>query len=116
MLSYEGCTAGRQGAAPITLVFNQAFNPVHTIARLCGRGGAIYDLTPAGSSGFADDTVFHTSGLDAVQHIMDEMLLLLSALRTDKMLPPTLKDVVIKIGVVSVFRYSAGLVHGQRQS
>ena len=27
-----------QGAAPSTLVFNQAFNPVHTVARLCGRG------------------------------------------------------------------------------
>ena len=55
-----------QGAAPSTLVFNQAFNPVHVIARLYGRCGAIYDMTPAGSSGFADDTVFHTSGPDAV--------------------------------------------------
>ena len=176
-----------QGAAPSTLVFNQAFNPVHIIARLCGRGGAIYDLTPAGSSGFADDTVFHTSGPDAVprmqaivapvgaylrwsgllinmlkskisaidystggvvatdsiQHdgvvfpvllpdqahkhlgmrmtltgdfsqekarVSDEMRLRLTALRTDKMLPPILKEVAIKIGVVSVFRYSAGLV------
>ena len=176
-----------QGAAPSTLVFNQAFNPVHIIARLCGRGGAIYDLTPAGSSGFADDTVFHTSGPDAVPRmqaiiapvgaylrwsgllinvlkskisaidystggvvatdsirhdgavfpvllpdqahkhlgmrmtltgdfsqekarVTDEMRLRLSALRTDKMLPPILKEVAIKIGVVSVFRYSAGLV------
>ena len=52
-----------QGAAH---VFSQAFNPVHIIARLCRRGGAIYDLTPAGSSGFAANTVFHTSGRDAV--------------------------------------------------
>ncbi len=38
-----------QGAAPSTLVFkfNQAFNPVHVIARMCGRCGAIYDPTPA---------------------------------------------------------------------
>jgi hypothetical protein len=55
-----------QGAAPSTLVFNQAFNPVMSIARLCGRGCAIYDLTPTGSSGFSDDTVFHMSGPDAV--------------------------------------------------
>ena len=176
-----------QGAAPSTLVFNQAFNPVHVIARLCGRGGAIYCSTPAGSSGFADDTVFHTSGPDAVScmqaiiapvgaylkwsgllinvlkskisaidnstggvvatdsirhegaafpvllpdqahkhlgvrltltgdfsrekaRVTDDMRLRLSALRTDKLLPPVLKEVAIKIGVVSVFRYSAGLV------
>lgn len=176
-----------QGAAPSTLVFNQAFNPVHVIARLCGRGGAIYDLTPAGSSGFADDTVFHTSGPDAVScmqaiiapvgaylrwsgllinmlkskisgidnstggvvatdsiryegaafpvllpdqahkhlgmrmtltgdfsqekaRVTDEMRLRLSALHSDRLLPPVLKEVAIKIGVVSVFRYSAGLV------
>jgi hypothetical protein len=42
--------------------------------------------------------------------VTDEMRLRLSALRTDKMLPPVLKEVAIKIGVVSVFRYSAGLV------
>jgi hypothetical protein len=54
-----------QGAAPSTLVFKQAFNPVHVIARLCGRGGTIYDLTPAGPSGFADDANFHTR-MDAV--------------------------------------------------
>jgi hypothetical protein len=176
-----------QGAAPSTLVFNQAFNPVHVIARLYGRCGAIYDMTPAGSSGFADDTVFHTSGPDAVPRmqaiiapvgaylrwsgllinmlkskisaidystgkvvatdsirhdgaafpallpdqahkhlgmrmsltgdfsqekarVTGEMRLRLSALRTDKLLPPILKEVAIKIGVVSVFRYSAGLV------
>jgi hypothetical protein len=44
--------------------------------------------------------------------VTDEMRLRLSALRTDKdkMLPPILKEVAIKIGVVSVFWYSAGLV------
>ena len=42
--------------------------------------------------------------------VADEMRLRLSALRTDKLLPPVLKEVAIKIGVVSVFRYSAGLV------
>jgi hypothetical protein len=42
--------------------------------------------------------------------VTDEMRLRLSALRTDKMLPPILKEVAIKIGVVSVFRCSAGLV------
>jgi hypothetical protein len=41
--------------------------------------------------------------------VTDEMRLLLSALRADKMLPPILKEVAIKIGVVSVFLYSAGL-------
>ncbi len=48
--------------------------------------------------------------------VTDEMRLRLSALRTDKMLPPILKEVAIKIGVVSVFRYSAVWSHGQRQS
>ncbi len=42
--------------------------------------------------------------------VTDEMRLRLLALRTDKLLPPILKEVAIKIGVVSVFRYSAGLV------
>ncbi len=42
--------------------------------------------------------------------VTDEIRLRLSALRTDKLLPPILKEVAIKIEVVSVFRYSAGLV------
>jgi hypothetical protein len=46
--------------------------------------------------------------------VTDEMRLRLSALRTDKMLPPILKEVAIKIGVVSVSRYSAGLVPGSK--
>jgi hypothetical protein len=48
--------------------------------------------------------------------VTDEMRLRLSALRTGKMLPPILVAIQIgeeeafKIGVVSVFRYCAGLV------
>ena len=42
--------------------------------------------------------------------VTDEMRLRLSALHSDRLLPPVLKEVAIKIGVVSVFRYSAGLV------
>ncbi len=34
----------------------------------------------------------------------------LSALRLDQVLSPTLKELAIKIGVVSVFRYRAGVV------
>ena len=64
------------GAAPSTLVFNQAFNPVHVDSTMtphnCSpvRTRQSYlrpdSRSPAGSSGFADDTVFHTSGPDAV--------------------------------------------------
>ncbi len=57
-----------QGVAPSTpSVLNQAFNPVHVIARLCGRCSAIYNVTPAGSSGLVDNTVSHIGGQNAVQ-------------------------------------------------
>ena len=46
--------------------------------------------------------------------VRDEMRLRLSALSTDKLLPSVLKEVAIKVGVVSVFRYSAGLVPWSR--
>ncbi len=48
--------------------------------------------------------------------VTEEMRLCLSALRTDKLLTPVLKEVAIKIGVVSVFLYSAGLVQAPEQT
>ena len=147
----------------------------------------MHGLDPNGSSGFADDTTFHTDGVDAVssmqaivspvgacltwlgqavnmlkskisavnfatghmaatdnirldeaafpvqpphkalkqlgvriamnndfseekKYILGEMAQRLSALRMDRVLSPTLKELAIKIGVVPVFRYSAGVV------
>ena len=176
-----------QGAHPSPLVFVLAFNLVHVIARVCGRGSSMHGLDPNGSSGFADDTTFHTDGTDAVssmqaivspagayltwlgqavnmlkskisaidfatgqmaatdnirlngtafpvqpphkalkqlgvriamnndfseekEYILKEMSQRLSALRLDQVLSPTLKELAIKVGVVPVFRYSAGVV------
>ena len=42
--------------------------------------------------------------------VTDEMRLRLSALHTIKLLPPVLNELAIKIRVVLVFWYSAGLV------
>lgn len=147
----------------------------------------MHGLTPSGSSGFADDTTFHTDGVNAVSsmqaivspagaylawtgqavnmlkskisaidfatgqmvatdnvklngaafpvqpphkalkqlgvriamtndfseekaYVIEEMRKRLSALRLDRVLSPTLKELAIKIGVISVFRYSAGVV------
>ena len=47
-------------------------------------------------------------------HVLTEMQHRLSALKTDKVLSPTLKEMGIKIGVVPVFRYSAGVVPWSR--
>ena len=55
-----------QGAHPSPLVYVLTFNPIHVIARVCGRGCSMHGLTPNGSSGFADDTTFHTDGVNAV--------------------------------------------------
>ena len=44
------------------------------------------------------------------KYILGEMAQRLSALRMDRVLSPTLKELAIKIGVVPVFRYSAGVV------
>jgi hypothetical protein len=41
---------------------------------------------------------------------MSEMKLRIAALRECEVLPPSFKETTIKIGVVSKFRYSAGLV------
>ena len=46
--------------------------------------------------------------------MLTEMQHRLSALKTDKVLSPTLKEMGIKIGVVPVFRYSAGVVPWSR--
>jgi len=147
----------------------------------------MHGLTPNGSSGFADDTTFHTDGVNAVSsmqsivslagafltwmgqmvnmlkskisaidfangrtvatdsiqlngaafpvqpphkalkqlgvrlamtddfseekaYVLEEMRQRLSALRLDSVLSPVLKELAIKIGVVPVFRYSAGVV------
>ena len=43
-------------------------------------------------------------------HVLGEMELRLKALREDKVLSPPQKEMVIAIGIASVFRYSAGLV------
>ena len=55
-----------QGAHPSPLVYVVTFNPIHVIARVCGRGCSMPGLTPSGSSGLADDTTFHTDGVNAV--------------------------------------------------
>ena len=43
-------------------------------------------------------------------HVLEEMRLRLKALQEEKVLSPSQTELVISIGVVSVFRYSAGLV------
>ena len=43
-------------------------------------------------------------------YVIEEMKQRLSALRLDRMLSPTLKELAIKIGVIPVFRFSAGVV------
>jgi len=43
-------------------------------------------------------------------HVLEEMKLRLKALQEEKVLSPSQTELVINIGVVSVFRYSAGLV------
>ena len=55
-----------QGSHPSPLVYVLTFNPIHVIARICGKGCSMHGLTPNGSSGFADDTTFHTDGVNAV--------------------------------------------------
>ena len=55
-----------QGSHPSPLVYVLTFNPIHVIARICGKGCSMNGLTPSGSSGFADDTTFHTDGVNAV--------------------------------------------------
>ena len=44
------------------------------------------------------------------ENVIEEMKKRLSALRLDQVLSPILKELAIKIGVVPVFRYSAGLI------
>ena len=43
-------------------------------------------------------------------HVMKETQHRLSALKKEKVLSPTFKELAIKIGVVPVFRHSAGVV------
>jgi hypothetical protein len=176
-----------QGAHPSPFIFIIVFNLIHVIARVCGRGCSAHGQEPSGSSGFADDTTFHTDGVDAVlamqcmiqpagdylgwigctvnirksrvsainfatgkriatdsiklngfvfpaldpkeahkqlgvrvalngdfseekTHVMQEMQHRLSALKIDNVLSPMLRELGIKIGVIPVFRYSAGVV------
>ena len=43
-------------------------------------------------------------------HVIDEMQRRLNELQKEEVLSPSLKELAIKIGVTSVFRYSAGVV------
>jgi ribonuclease HI len=177
-----------QGDAPSPKIFTLAFDPVHKMVRASGRGCTVAGLKhPAGSSGFADDTILHTGGADAIPamrvlvdtispfstwlgmffnlkkslisaidystghamptdsitfhgapftvllptvahkhlgvrmsltlnfgtekaHVIDEMQRRLNELQKEEVLSPSLKELTIKIGVTSVFRYSAGVV------
>ncbi len=56
------CKTGSMQKGAQSMALGPAWLPVHVVARLCGRGRAIYHLTPAGSSGFADHRVSHASG------------------------------------------------------
>ena len=47
-------------------------------------------------------------------HVRGEMQQRLASLRDDDVLSPSLKELTIKVGVVSIFRYSAGLVPWSR--
>ena len=54
-------------ATPSPRVFNLLFDPVHTIARVGGRGWMLQSsLALSSSSGLADDTAQHTEGPDAI--------------------------------------------------
>ena len=44
------------------------------------------------------------------KHVREEMKRRLQSLTSDDVLSPSLKELAIKVGVVSIFRYSAGLV------
>ena len=177
-----------QGDAPSPKIFTLAFDPVHKMVRASGRGCTVTGLEhPAGSSGFADDTILHTGGPDSIPamrvivdtispfsawlgmffnlkkslisavdystgqsmptdsitfdgvpftvllptvahkhlgvrmsltldfgaekaHVIDEMQRRLNELQKEEVLSPSLKELAIKIGVTSVFRYSAGVV------
>ncbi|NBO66976.1 MAG: hypothetical protein EBU88_19385, partial [Acidobacteria bacterium] len=56
-----------QGDAPSPKIFTLAFDPVHKMVRASGRGCTVTGLEhPAGSSGFADDTILHTGGPDSI--------------------------------------------------
>jgi len=49
------------------------------------------------------------------QHVMDKMRQRLCELRKDDILWPSMRESMIKIGVTSVFRYSAGVVPWTKQ-
>jgi len=186
------CRGVPQGAQPSPKVFTITFDPVHVIVRACKRGCSLQpDLDPLGSSGFADDSLLHTDGPDAIpamailvpavadyirwagmdvnltksgisatdfrtgrqvatdsvtlnghpfpvippdrphkhlgvrmtmtgdfsaekDYIRNEMRKRLQALCEDPLLSILEKELVIKIVVCSVFRYSAGLVDWSR--
>ena len=56
-----------QGAQPSPRTFNMIVDALHLIVRECQRGcSALSGSQPTGSSGFADDTVLHADGPDAV--------------------------------------------------
>jgi hypothetical protein len=49
------------------------------------------------------------------KHVREEMKRRLESLTSDDVLSPSLKELAIKVGVVSIFRYSAGLVPWTRR-
>ena len=44
------------------------------------------------------------------EYVRGEMQRRLESLNADEVLSPSLKELAIKVGIISVFRYSAGLV------
>ena len=56
-----------QGAQPSPSVFNLTLDPLHLIVRESQRGfKMLSDVQPTGLSGFADVTVLHADGIDAI--------------------------------------------------
>ena len=52
-----------------------------------------------------------TGNLDAEkEHVLGEMQRRLESLNADEVLSPSLKELAIKVGIISAFRYSASLV------
>ena len=55
-----------QGAQTSPRNFNLLVDPIHALLRWCQRGCTVLSRVPNGTSGFADDTVLHADGPDAI--------------------------------------------------